>query len=73
MPPKFNSENASCICKPFLRDFVFESHLKNKTELECPICMEPIDCKHCFCLLSCGHHAHSFCLHRLNRCPICRN
>ena len=42
-------------------------------EQECPICLEKIECKHCFCLLSCGHHSHSFCLHRINKCPICRN
>ncbi len=72
MPPKLNDQQ-NTICKPFLRDFVFEQYLKSSTELECPICMDIINCKHCFCLLSCGHYAHSFCLHRINRCPICRN
>ena len=72
MPPKLNDQQ-NVICRPFLRDFVYEQNLKNKTELECPICMDIINCKHCFCLLSCGHHSHSFCLHRINRCPICRN
>ena len=60
------------ICKPFLRNFVYETHIKNGTELECPICMEIIDCKNCFCLLSCSHYAHSYCLQRINKCPICR-
>jgi hypothetical protein len=77
MPPRQNENgtfgNVNVICKAFLRDFVYESHQKNKTELECVICTDPIDCKHCFALLSCGHGFHSFCLMRLNRCPVCRN
>jgi hypothetical protein len=75
MPPnnqKINDAN-NVICKSFLRDFVYEAHLKNNTLLECPVCLDKIDCKYCFCLLSCGHYAHSFCLHRVNKCPICRN
>ena len=72
MPPKLHDQQ-NVICKTFLRDFVFEQYLKSSTELECPICMDIINCKHCFCLLSCGHYAHSFCLHRINRCPLCRN
>ena len=70
MPPK---ENTFTICKTFLRDFVYESHLRNNTELECSVCMDRISCKHCYALLSCGHGFHSFCLMRLNKCPICRN
>ena len=73
MPSTKLNDQQNVICKTFLRDFVFEQYLKSSTELECPICMDIINCKHCFCLLSCGHYAHSFCLHRINRCPICRN
>jgi hypothetical protein len=67
------NEQSNVICKTFLRDFVYETHLKNGTELECSICMDKIDCKHCYALLSCGHGFHSFCLMRINKCPICRN
>ena len=73
MPQNKLNDQQNVICKSYLRDFVYEQHLKNRTELECPICLEKIDCKHCFLVLSCGHHSHSFCLHRINRCPICRN
>jgi len=72
MPPTKLNDQQNVICRPFLRDFVYEQHLKNKTELECPICLDTITCKHCFLILSCGHHSHSFCMHRINRCPICR-
>ena len=72
MAPKLTDQQ-NVICRPYLRDFVYEQHLKNGTELECPICLETITCKHCFLILSCGHHSHSFCMHRVNRCPICRN
>jgi len=47
MPPKLTDQQ-NVICRPFLRDFVYEQHLKNKTELECPICLDTITCKHCF-------------------------
>ena len=43
MPATKLNDQQNVICKSFLRDFVFEQHSKNKTELECPVCIEKID------------------------------
>lgn len=48
MPGNKLNDQQNTICRPYLRDFVFEQNIKNGTELECPICMEIINCKHCF-------------------------
>jgi hypothetical protein len=47
----------------------------NKT-LECSICLEPICCKNCICLLLCGHSYHFNCILRVEKpakCPLCRS
>ena len=43
--------------------------------LECSICLEQVDCKHCFCLLSCGHGFHIQCIAQVqdHTCPLCRS
>ena len=44
--------------------------------LECSICIEPIDCDKCICLLLCGHSFHYSCIMRVEppiKCPLCRN
>ena len=64
-----------CVCSRFLTSSYFEL-LKdaNKTPSECPICLEEINCPHCFMLLKCGHHVHVGCFYRQvdKVCPLCR-
>lgn len=58
--------------KDFLKN-TFYDLLKEKGEkIECPICMEEINCKKCFTLLSCGHYLHLDELLKCKSCPVCR-
>ena len=68
-----NKNNNVVICKPFLRDMVYNLIKKDKIENACAICLEDIQCKHCFSLLSCGHSFHAYCIHNITRCPMCRS
>lgn len=64
-----------------LKPFPVQKHLskkyydliKEKEKLECSICYDTIDCKNCFCLLSCSHYYHKECIDDClsNRCPLC--
>lgn len=67
------NNNGLVICKSYLRDLVYNSLKKDKIETTCPICLELIECKHCFSVAHCGHYWHAFCGHNLNKCPICRS
>lgn len=40
--------------------------------LECPICLEVINCVNCFCLLVCGHSYHIGCIMSQTCCALCR-
>ena len=62
------------VCKDFLKDKVWELQKATNEKNTCSICIEDINCKHCFCLLSCGHSYHSSCLMKWNKgCPLCKN
>ena len=42
---------------------------------DCPVCLESVlNCRHCFCLLACGHALHTACFLQLrdDSCPVCR-
>jgi hypothetical protein len=61
------------IVKPFLKNNYFDMLKKNGERIECSICMDEIDCKNCFCLLTCGHYFHLYETLRCDSCPVCRN
>ena len=56
----------------FLAKEYFSQKERLHEVLECPICLETINCPNCFCLLMCGHFGHLNCLMSQNRCPLCR-
>lgn len=56
----------------YLKNNYYDMAKENGKELECPICMENICCKKCFCLLPCGHSYHLSCLLPLDKCALCR-
>ena len=42
---------------------------------DCPVCLQNVlACRHCFCLLACGHALHTACFLQLrdDSCPVCR-
>lgn len=59
--------------KTFLKNQVWDLLKQQNKECECSICLETIDCKNCYCLLSCGHSFHLCCIVGQTRCPLCRN
>jgi len=62
------------VCKDFLKDMVWDLSKKSEIKHTCSICIDDITCKHCFCLLSCGHSYHSSCLMKWkNGCPLCKS
>lgn len=60
------------IVKDFLKNNYFDMLKEKKEKIECSICLEEIDCKNCFCLLTCGHSYHLGCVLKCHKCPICR-
>jgi len=60
------------ITKDFLKNNYFDMLKEKKEKIECSICLEEIDCKNCFCLLTCGHSYHLGCILKCHNCPICR-
>ena len=68
-PPKLK------ICSQFLTDNYYDMKKELKQEMSCAVCMDTLDCKNCFVLLSCGHFYHSKCLLFLREkvCPECRD
>ena len=59
--------------KSFLKNQVWELLKEKQKEIECSICLEGIDCKNCYCLLTCGHSFNLCCIVGQTRCPLCRN
>lgn len=51
----------------------FELRKNIGQKLECSVCMEQIDCKHCISLWTCGHSFHASCVEQCptTRCPLC--
>jgi len=60
------------ITKDFLKNNYFDMLKEKRETIECSICLEEIDCKNCFCLLTCGHSYHLACILKCHNCPICR-
>lgn len=42
--------------------------------MECSICLDPICCDRCVCVLMCSHHFHYSCItqNESGCCPMCR-
>ena len=59
--------------KDFLKNEYWDLKKFKNEILECAICLNNIDCKNCYCLLSCGHGFHISCVIRTDKCPLCRN
>jgi hypothetical protein len=58
---------------PHLSKEFYRLKLASKENLECAVCMEPINCIHCISLWTCGHAFHARCTEHCitNRCPLC--
>ena len=41
--------------------------------MDCSICLDPICCQRCICLLLCGHSFHYMCIQKQSICPVCRS
>lgn len=61
--------------QPHLKDTYYDMAKRLNHKLNCAVCMDDLNCKHCFCLLVCGHFIHTDCFMRMpdNKCPICRH
>ena len=42
-------------------------------DIECSICLDNIDCKKCYTILTCGHSYHLACVIKCETCPLCRS
>jgi hypothetical protein len=58
---------------PHLAKEYFVLKQRANETLECPVCLEKIDCKHCISLWTCGHSFHASCTEACTttRCPLC--
>ena len=68
-------DNTSSIASPFITEQIWEMSNLLERKMECPVCLESAsDCRHCFCLLICGHVLHTSCFLQLRgqSCPVCR-
>lgn len=75
MPPRQKEEHNPPVSNHLTREYYDMCKTTNKS-LECSICLEPIDCKNCICLLLCGHSFHYNCILRVTppvKCPLCRS
>ena len=63
------------ICSQHLSQNYFEMARELNKDLECSVCLEKLNCKSCFTILSCGHSFHGSCLVRIKEkeCPTCRD
>ena len=63
------------ICSQHLSQNYFEMARQLNKDLECSVCLEKLNCKSCFTILSCGHSFHGSCLVRIKEqeCPTCRD
>jgi hypothetical protein len=58
----------------FLKNNYWDMLKAQNKSVECAICLEQIDCKKCFCILSCGHFYDIGCIIKCKgKCPTCRN
>ena len=77
MPPRAATRDntSSKIASPFITQQFWEMSKALEKVVECPVCLESVmSCRHCFCLLMCGHALHTSCFLQLrgNPCPVCR-
>ena len=71
-----STNNTSQIASSFLTHQIWEMSKELEKILECPVCLESVmSCRHCFCLLTCGHALHTSCFLQLRGqpCPLCRS
>ena len=62
-------------CEDFLKNNYWDMSQTLEKTHECSICLDEIDCKKCFTLLTCGHIFHLPCIVKVQpmQCPLCRN
>ena len=63
------------IASPYLTQQVWDMKKALQHDDDCPVCLDPVlTCRHCFCLLVCGHVLHTSCFLQLREdsCPVCR-
>ena len=68
-------DNTSSIASPFITQQFWEMSKALEKVVECPVCLESVmSCRHCFCLLMCGHALHTSCFLQLrgSPCPVYR-
>ena len=61
------------LAKDYLKNNYYNLLKEKGEKIECAVCMEEIDCKNCFCLLTCGHYFHLHEVLKCNTCPLCRS
>ena len=79
MPPTRRNTNPKsftpAIASAFLTQQVWDMKIALQHADDCPVCLDPVlSCRHCFCLLACGHVLHTSCFLQLREdsCPVCR-
>ena len=76
MPPRGRTtDNISQIASPYITQQIWEMSRALEKSIDCPVCLESVmTCRHCFCILNCGHSLHTSCYLQLrgNQCPLCR-
>ena len=51
-----NDNTSSKIASPFITQQIWEMSNLLERKMDCPVCLESVmRCRHCFCLLMCGH------------------
>jgi len=62
-------------CRPVkdcLKNNYYRLLKEKKEDMQCSVCLDPIDCEKCFYLLSCSHYFHIGCAIKCTYCPLCR-
>ena len=68
-----NNETPNQPVSEFLaKEFMRLKGIANEN-MECSICLEPICCNKCICLLMCGHSFHFVCIQKQSVCALCRS
>lgn len=59
----------------FLKNNYWDMAEKLESNHECSICLDNINCKNCFTVLTCGHIFHLSCVIKCSplNCPLCRS
>ena len=79
MPPARRSQNrpafTPAVASAYLTQQIWDMKKALNHSDECPVCLQSVmNCRHCFCLLACGHALHTSCFLQLREdsCPVCR-